>query len=134
MTRRTIIVMTLSLLAVTLFSSATALAYSAAELKERFKARYQSLVSAKEAGKVGETYKGFVEAVKAGESEKAITTLISEENSDREELYKAIAQKAGTGEEKTTPEKVGEQNGERNFKNATAGTYLKGRDGKWTRK
>lgn len=132
MTRKTFIVMFASLIAATLFCGTSAFAQT--DLKERFKARYESLVKAKEKGKVGETFKGFVEAVDAAESDKAIVQLIAEENADRTELYKSIAKKASTTDEKTTPEKVGEQNGDRNFKNAAIGTFLKGRDGKWVRK
>ena len=73
---------------------------------------------------------GVVEAVdpKYAEEEK-IKKLIDEENADRRELYKLIAEK-----EKTTEDKVAERNAARNFQKARSGEYLKGRDGKWKRK
>jgi len=116
----------MAILATMLFTGVDALALTRGELKDRFKQRYPALRAAKEAGKVGETYKGFVEAV---ESDKSVASLVDEENNDRTELYKQLA-----ADEKTTPEKVGEVNGERNFKNAAPGTFLKGRDGAWKKK
>lgn len=55
--------------------------------------------------------------------------LVDEENADRRELYKLIAEK-----EKTTPEKVAERNAARNFQKARSGEYLKTRPGEWKKK
>ncbi|MBI1369260.1 MAG: DUF1318 domain-containing protein [Planctomycetes bacterium] len=97
------------------------------ELKARFAQRYPKLMEAKNAGQVGETYQGFVEAV--GDVDGATAKLIADENADRTELYALIAK-----EQDTTPDKVAERNALRNFSNAASGHYLKGRDGKWIKK
>ena len=101
------------------------------ELRERFKDRYPDLRAAKIDGKIGETTDGIVEAVEARYLEKddALRKLVEEENADRRELYKLIAER-----EKTTPEKVATRNAARNFEKAKPGEYLKARDGSWKKK
>jgi len=101
-----------------------------AQLKERFKARYPKLLKAKAEGKVGETYKGYLEAVKPEYlKDKALKKLVDQENADRKTLYELIARK-----QKATPEKVAELNAARNFSRAKSGHYLKNKDGKWEQK
>ena len=97
------------------------------ELQERFKQRYDQIRGLKKQGVIGETTEGYLDFVekKPTDAEK----LINEENDDRRELYKLIAQKEGT-----TPEKVASLNAKRNFQKAAAGEFLKGADGKWTKK
>ena len=119
-----------ALATVALFAAATAQAVDFAKLKERFKERYPKLLKAKDAGKIGETFHGYVEAVKPEYLRDAdLKKLLEEENADRKTLYKAIADKEGV-----PPEKVAERNAVRNFKRAKPGHYLKNKDGKWVKK
>jgi len=96
-------------------------------LQKRFADRYAQLVDLKSAGKIGETFSGFVDWVKDDDS--ASAKLIKDENTDRQTLYQIIAEK-----EKTTAKLVGERNARRNFDKAKPGEYLKGKDGNWTQK
>ena len=98
-----------------------------AELKQRFQQRYAQIKELKKAGTVGETYSGYLEFVKGKKGDNA--SLVEEENTDRRELYKLIADKEGT-----TQEKVAERNAKRLFEKATAGEYLKDSDGQWHKK
>jgi uncharacterized protein YdbL (DUF1318 family) len=101
-----------------------------AELQERFKRRYDEVRDAKAAGKIGETREGVLDAVEAKYLEdKALRALVDEENADRRELYKLIAEK-----EQTTEAKVAERAAARNYQKARSGEYLKDRDGTWKRK
>jgi uncharacterized protein YdbL (DUF1318 family) len=99
------------------------------DLQERFKRRLAELRDARAAGTIGETYGGFVEAVEGKSLDGKLKGLVEEENADRRELYKLIAEK-----EKATEEKVAERAGARNFQKARSGEYLKDKDGKWKRK
>jgi uncharacterized protein YdbL (DUF1318 family) len=100
------------------------------QLQKRFQERYPKLLEQKSAGKIGETFQGFVEAVKDDYAkEEAVSSLVNGENADRTELYKLLA-----AQQKITPEVVAERNAVRNFQRARAGDYLKGQDGRWTQK
>lgn len=98
-------------------------------LQSRFKQRYAQLLKLKQAGKIGETWKGFLEPVEGRELEAAADQLVQDENDDRRKLYRLIAEK-----EKATPDLVAERNATRNFEKARPGEYLKGRDGQWKQK
>jgi uncharacterized protein YdbL (DUF1318 family) len=88
------------------------------------------LRSAKAAGKIGESAVGLVEAVDAKYlADEDIKTILKAENSDRASLYEIIAK-----ETSATPDVVAERAGERNFKNAKTGDYLKNADGTWHQK
>jgi uncharacterized protein YdbL (DUF1318 family) len=97
------------------------------ELRDRFKQRYAQIAALKKQGVIGETYEGYVDFVKDKPSD--AKELVDQENADRKELYKLLAEKEGT-----TPEKVAERNAKRNFEKASAGEFLKDADGKWTKK
>jgi uncharacterized protein YdbL (DUF1318 family) len=96
------------------------------ELRDRFKQRYPKIAEFKKQGIVGETYEGYLDFVKDKKSD--AKELVDEENADRKELYKLLAEKEGT-----TAEKVAERNAKRNFEKASAGEYLKDADGKWAK-
>ena len=98
------------------------------DLKARFKARYAALSEAKDAGKVGETYEGYVDAVVAGIDDK-VRGVIADENADRRELYKMIAEK-----EKISPDQVAKVNAQRRYDREPAGRFWKGSDGEWKKK
>jgi uncharacterized protein YdbL (DUF1318 family) len=97
------------------------------DLHEKFRGRYPQIRELKQAGTVGETADGYLDFVKGKKGDAA--KLVSEENADRKELYKIIAEK-----ESTTPELVGQRAAKRNFEKAEKGEYLKSADGKWTQK
>jgi uncharacterized protein YdbL (DUF1318 family) len=126
-TRRSFIVMLLALALVP--SLAGAAASREDELKERFKERYPKLVELKKAGTIGETFQGYVELVDEKSKDKDAKALVEDENKDRKELYKLIAEKEGT-----TADVVAQRNARRVFEKAKPGEYLKGEDGKWKQK
>lgn len=101
------------------------------ELQDRFKDRLSDVRDAKADGKIGETTEGVLEAVEPRylDEDADLRELVDEENADRRELYKLIAEK-----EKTTDEKVAERNAARNFQKARSGEYLKTREGEWKKK
>ncbi len=99
------------------------------ELQERFKDRLPDIRDAKGDGKIGETTEGVLEAVEGKELDEDLRKLVDEENADRRELYKLIAEK-----EKTSADKVAERNAARNFQKARSGEYLKTREGEWKKK
>ena len=111
------------------FATPAARADRQEELRERFKSRLPQLREAKSAGNIGETAGGFVEAVEGKSLDEKIRKVVDEENADRRELYKLIAQK-----EQTTEQKVAERNAFRNFEKAESGEMLKDKDGKWRKK
>ena len=109
------------------------------ELKQRLKDRYALLVKLKDAGKIGETWDGQVDAVKpAYKDEKAdpaakdsdtIKALLEKENKDRLRLYELLSKG-----KPIKPADVGVENGKRNFKNADPEHFLKPQGKDWVRK
>jgi uncharacterized protein YdbL (DUF1318 family) len=118
-----------ALLSTLVLSTPNARADRGGDLRQRFKNRFPQVKAAKQAGKIGETAAGVLEAVPGKALDDATRKLVDEENADRQELYKLIADR-----EKTTAAKVAERNAARNFEKAVAGEYLKGANGKWTQK
>lgn len=98
------------------------------DLKKRFEARHAQLLQLKRNGVIGETYLGFVEAIK-GDAGEAANTLMSAENADRRALYQIVAE-----EENSTPEQVGAQSAIVKFKKAGPNEWFKGKDGVWRQK
>lgn len=108
-------------------------------LKKRFKDRYPTLERLKDEGKLGETSKGFADAVdraylddKVDASDKnseTVAAFLGAENADRKQLYALIAKKSGA-----TVEKVAERNARRVFERAKPDHYLKMPSGKWVQK
>jgi uncharacterized protein YdbL (DUF1318 family) len=100
------------------------------DIQNSMKERYKVLQALKAEGNVGETPDGWVEAVHEEQAEdEVIKQIIHDENADRAELYKIIAQRTNT-----TPEEVGKQNALRIFKKADPEEFFKGKDGKWRQK
>lgn len=96
------------------------------ELQARFKARYPQLEALKQAGVIGETDQGTVEAVQPVDGDTA--RLLRAENADRAALYALLAKREGT-----TPDHVARRNALRNFSKAEPEEYLK-KEGVWIRK
>ncbi len=134
MNRRTIALLLLSLAALLQCRPAQAIAATAAaddrlaQLRDRFAARLNDILTLKAAGKVGETSDGTVDAVKEGVLEADSRRVINDENADRQELYGLIAQREGT-----TPQVVARRAALRHFQRANAGEFLK-QDGVWRQK
>jgi uncharacterized protein YdbL (DUF1318 family) len=99
-------------------------------LKKRSEDRYPKLRAAKDAGKIGETFGGLIEAVDSKYlDDKELKKLVDDENGDRKELYQLLADQG-----KTPSDVVAKEAGKRNFANAKKGDYLKGAEGAWKRK
>jgi uncharacterized protein YdbL (DUF1318 family) len=100
-----------------------------ASLQQKFEQRYPDVKRYKAQGKVGETSRGLLEAVKEEYlSDAALKRLIDEENRDREALYALIAKDEGI-----EPSLVARRDARRRFRDAAKGEFLKS-DGKWTQK
>ena len=99
------------------------------ELKKSFEQRFPKIAALKKAGTVGETHAGYLALVDEKSKHDDAKELVENENDERKELFKLIADKEGT-----TQEKVAERAGKRAFDKAKAGEYVKGADGKWKKK
>ena len=100
------------------------------DLRANFAARYPAIQELKTAGKLGETFQGYVEVVQKDYlKDEKIKTLMTDENADRGELYRLMAKDEGGA-----PEDVAESNAARIFKKAKPGDYLKHADGVWRTK
>ncbi|MBD3345870.1 MAG: DUF1318 domain-containing protein [Chitinivibrionales bacterium] len=105
-------------------------AQSKAELQESMKQRYPELQELRDEGKIGETYRGYVEAVtKKAKNDKEIQQLIKTENAERKALYEIIAQDVGTN-----AEAVGRINANRILQEADPDMYYKTDQGVWKQK
>ncbi len=101
-----------------------------AELQERFARRLDEVRRLKDAGKIGETTMGYLEAVDAKNlDDRSVRTLLDEENADRRELYDLIAK-----EQKTTVDVVADRAARRAYGDAHPGDYFKNGKGEWVRK
>jgi uncharacterized protein YdbL (DUF1318 family) len=88
-----------------------------AELQARFERRYPQILQYKMAGKIGETQQGVLEAVDPKYMDDSkMAQLVSEENADRQELYRLIAKDEGT-----TPDIVAQRTAKRNYEKAKPG-------------
>ena len=109
------------------------------ELKERFKQRYSTIQKIKDAGKIGEVYTGFIEALANSflddkvdpdnPESQTIGDLIAAENADRNQLYHILARETGT-----EAESVGRRNAVREFEKAKPDHYLKPAKSGWVKK
>ncbi len=129
-----------ALLALTIVFVAASVFMAAEEteesLKKKFEKRHDEIVKQKDAGKVGETHEGYLEAIKEEtlKKDKALKTLIDEENKDRKKLYAIVAKKQSTEKQKVTAETVGNAAVKVKFDKAGDKEYFKGKDGTWRTK
>jgi|LQYC01.1.fsa_nt_gi hypothetical protein len=117
---------------VTLFSMVTIIAAQDTkdEIKLRMKNRFAQISELKHSGKIGETPRGFAEAVnKEFAQDEKISKLITAENNDRNLLYALIAK-----ESQTSVEEVGMGNAKRYFQKASDSDYFKTQAGEWKQK
>jgi len=97
------------------------------DIKARMQDRLPTIVQMKSEGIIGENNKGYLEFV-PGAAQKNEST-ISAENNDRKAVYSAIA-----GQQKTTPELVGERRAIQIAEKAAPGEWLQDQSGKWYKK
>jgi uncharacterized protein YdbL (DUF1318 family) len=119
----------LAFMAAPLCAASAAATDRKAELQERFKSRLEALDKARKAGAVGECFDGRLAAVNDQALEAALQKLVEEENTDRQALYRLIAE-----EEKTTPDLVARRDAARRARLAGSGEWLKPENGPWQRK
>lgn len=96
------------------------------ELKARFRERLPVLNALKDKAIVGENNKGFLEFLGKSRKNEAV---VNAENTDRRQLYDAIA--AGTG---TTPELVGQRRALQIAAQEPKGRMVQNEKGEWKRK
>lgn len=92
-------------------------------VKERMKARLPEIVALKSSGLIGENNQGLLEFIgKANEKQ----ALVAAENSDRQQIYAAIAQQQGT-----TAQLVGQRRASQIAEKAGTGEWLQDGNGNW---
>lgn len=100
-------------------------------LRERFEQRLPEIIAAKKAGKIGETFDGYVDTVATApaQPDAALSALVKAENADRLTYYQAVARGA-----QSSVAYVGELSAMKRFEAAATGEYLRYRDGQWKQK
>jgi uncharacterized protein YdbL (DUF1318 family) len=97
------------------------------DIKARMQERLPTIVQMKSEGIIGENNKGYLEFVPG--AAKKNESVITAENNDRKAVYSAIA-----GQQKTTPELVGERRAIQIAEKAAPGEWLQDKSGKWYKK
>ena len=130
MKKRTLVPMIMAVIIVAWGASATAsVEDQLSKLKRSFMNRYQQLLKLKGEGKIGETWDGWIEAVRPEYMrEAAVRTVVDGENRDRGELYRLMA-----AQQNVTTAVVAQRNAARLAEKALPGHYFKGKDGVWRR-
>lgn len=96
-------------------------------VKQRMAQRLAAVDALKEHGAVGENNRGFLEARGALSGQEG--GVVAAENSDREAVYAAVAQRTGH-----TPEQVGHARARRIAEVSKPGVWLQDERGRWYRK
>jgi uncharacterized protein YdbL (DUF1318 family) len=131
------------LLIALVFASVPLFAQSREELQKRAAERLSTVKVLKEAGKLGETWEGYLAGVKDTDldevieykSEKIkIRDFMAAENTDRKAVYALIAKEESTAEKPVPVEYVAERSGKDLFRRAEPGHWLLPKGGKWTQK
>lgn len=106
------------------------------EITARAKERFPKIASLKDAGRVGETSRGFLEAVKPADAKsEEVGPLVDAENADRRKLYAILARELSQKEgREVSPDAVGELNARRIFRDAKPTDYFKSNGGEWFQK
>jgi uncharacterized protein YdbL (DUF1318 family) len=130
-----------AVLAAALLAAAPAAGQDSREaLKQRFEERYPALVDLKRAGKVGETWEGFLDAVEPRfREDPAVRAMLDGENRDRTALYALLAEdlRAGLQEperSRMSPRVAAERNAWRSFERAGGTEKLRVAEGTWVTK
>jgi len=105
------------------------------EIKARLKSRLDDLISQKRSGNVGESNDGKLVVKATGLPPllmKKVKTLVTEDNSDRMELYQEVARINGLGSSGIA---TVEKSFARSFQSLSpSGTWIQDSDGNWTKK
>jgi uncharacterized protein YdbL (DUF1318 family) len=109
-----------------LFAATAARAEDLGAIRARMAERLPKIDTLKASGAVGENNRGLLE-VRDGGGDSA--SVVSEENADREKVYAAIAQQAGSN-----ADQVGRQRAKKIAENSASGVWLQKEDGSWYRK
>ncbi len=110
--------------------ASVACADTKAQITDRMAKRLNVINKAKADGKIGETFDGLIDAVKAQYlSDKELKKLVEDENADRNTFYELGAKEVGT-----TPKSFALSAGKRNFRVAKPKEWLRPSDGKWIQK
>ena len=113
------------LLSVLLITGASAFAGSDT-IKARMKERLPVITALKAEGVVGENNKGYLEVIGANRGKAGVITA---ENSDRKEVYTAIAKQQGT-----SVDLVGKRRAKQIAKKAKPGQWIQDNSGQWYQK
>ncbi len=117
---------TLLILGLMLAGATVARADSLPEVRARMEQRLGKIDQLKASGAIGENNRGFVEARDGGPG---AGEVISAENSDREKVYAAIAEKT-----KTSAEEVGRARARQIAGASSPGVWIQDASGTWTKK
>ena len=119
------ITMSSLLLSFILITGASAFAGSD-KIKARMKERLPVITALKAEGVIGENNKGYLEVIGG---KKAKKDVINAENSDRKQVYTAIAKQQGT-----SVDLVGKRRAKQIAKKAKPGQWIQDQSGKWYQK
>lgn len=110
-------------------------------LRERFEARYPALLQAKQSGRLGETWQGYVALVETSSppADASLRRLVEEEVADRRALYALLAKDIAAGldgpeRDRMTPRVIAERNAWRNFEKAGDNEPLRVAEQTWVTK
>jgi uncharacterized protein YdbL (DUF1318 family) len=110
-----------------LFATSLLLAQNLAALRERMENRLPAINALKDRHVVGETNRGFLE-VRGGVPAES-QQVVSEENSDRRQVYAALARQTGS-----TVDEVGRKRAEQVAGIAKRGHWIQSPAGEWRQK
>ena len=96
------------------------------KIKARMKERLPVITALKAEGVIGENNKGYLEVIGG---KKAKKDVINAENSDRKQVYTAIAKQQGT-----SVDLVGKRRAKQIAKKAKPGQWIQDQSGKWYQK
>jgi uncharacterized protein YdbL (DUF1318 family) len=100
-------------------------------IQKRDENRATRLRRAKNDAQVGETWRGYIEAVPRAQPGQQLEALIAQENRDRERLYQRIANARG---ENVSVDTVAHEAGREILEHVAPGQHYLPRNGNWTRK
>jgi uncharacterized protein YdbL (DUF1318 family) len=112
-------------LSIILITGASAFAGSD-KIKARMKERLPVIAGLKSEGVIGENNKGYLEFIGGNQAKK---NVINAENSDRKQVYTAIAKQQGT-----SVDLVGKRRAKQIAKKAKPGQWIQDQSGKWYQK
>ncbi|MBI3886481.1 MAG: YdbL family protein [Opitutae bacterium] len=117
----------LPLLAVLGLFAVTALAETAADLRQRMEQRLPQIDALKASEVLGENNRGFLELRQSGTP--AASELVRDENRDREAVYAEIGQQTGAA-----PDAVGRARARQIAANSRRGVWVQTEQGTWVKK